>query len=157
MGVNGCTMTTNRGQMPFGIRCLVAFVVAAAGISAISAISLLWPGGPLEPIWRINPRAREDFAVLGIWSSILLGVLSVVCVVAAIGLWRRARAGYQLIVVGLVLNLVGDVLNIVLRRQLAAALGIPIVAAILAYLMTSSVREYFGVDDAADNRLDSSC
>jgi hypothetical protein len=38
--------------------------------------------------------------------------------------------------VGLVVNLVGDVLNALVRQQLAAAVGIPIVAAILVYLMT---------------------
>jgi hypothetical protein len=103
-------------------------------------------------MWRINPRAREEFAALGIWSPILLGVLSIVCLIAAVGLWRRTRTGYRLIVAGLILNLIGDVSNIIVRRQLATAFGIPVVAAILAYLMTRNVREYFGVRDVADNR-----
>jgi hypothetical protein len=103
-------------------------------------------------MWRINPRAREDFVALGIWSAILLGVLSIVSLIAAVGLWRRTRAGYRLIVAGLILNLIGDVSNMIVRRQLATAFGIPIVVAILAYLMTRDVREYFGVGDVADNR-----
>jgi hypothetical protein len=144
-------MDTNRGNTPLGIRCLVAFAIAAAGISAASAVSLIWPGGPLEPMWRINPRAREEFSALGIWSPILLGVLSLVCLVAAIGSWRRTRAGYWLIVVGLAVNLAGDALNALVRRHIATALGMPIVAAILAYLMTRNVREYFGIDDTADH------
>jgi hypothetical protein len=145
-------MNAHHRRKPFGIRCLVAFAFAAAGISAASAVSLRWPGGPLEPMWRINPRAREEFAALGIWSPILLGVLSIVCLIAAVGLWRRTRTGYRLIVAGLILNLIGDVSNIIVRRQLATAFGIPVVAAILAYLMTRNVREYFGVRDVADNR-----
>jgi hypothetical protein len=145
-------MNAHHRRTPFGIRCLVAFAFAAAGISAASAASLLWPGGPLEAMWRLNPRAKEDFAALGIWSAILLDVLSIVCLIAAVGLWRRTRAGYRLIVAGLILNLIGDVSNIIVRRQLAPAFGIPVVAAILAYLMTRNVREYFGVRDVADNR-----
>jgi hypothetical protein len=78
-------MDANRGATPLGIKCLVAFTVAAAGISAASAVSLFWPGGPLEPTWRVKPRAREEFSALGTWAPILLGLLSLVCLAAAIG------------------------------------------------------------------------
>src|SRR5690349_24198704 len=111
-------MNADYRRAPYGIRCLVAFAFAAAGISAASAVSLFWPGGPLEPMWRINPRAQQEFVALGIWSPILLGVLSLVSLGAAIGLSRRTRAGYRLTVAGLILNLVGDVLNIIVRREL---------------------------------------
>jgi hypothetical protein len=50
-------------------------------------------------------------------------------------------------------NLVGDAVSALVRRQPAAALGIPIVAAILAYLMTRRVREYFGVHDGGSSAL----
>jgi hypothetical protein len=35
---------------------------------------------------------------------------------------------------------------------LAAAFGIPVVAVILVYLTTRSVRAYFGIGDAANNQ-----
>jgi hypothetical protein len=50
---------TVRMRRPLGLTVLGVFFVAGAIISLTSAVSLLWPGGPLEPMWRINPRARE--------------------------------------------------------------------------------------------------
>src|SRR5581483_104243 len=125
--------------------------VGAAAVSAASAVSLFWPGGPLEPMWRINPRARQDFAALGMWSPILLGLLSLVCLAAAIALWRRTRAGYRLVLAGLSVNLVGDLLNVIVRRQFAAGAAVVVVAAILGYLMTRPVREYFAGGGAPGN------
>jgi hypothetical protein len=47
-------------KQPLGVTCLIVFFMAATAISAAAAVSLLWPEGPLDQMWRINPRAREE-------------------------------------------------------------------------------------------------
>jgi len=41
------------------------------------------------------------------------------------------------------INLAGDIVNVVLGTEPRAAVGIPIAAAIIVYLLSSQVREYF--------------
>jgi hypothetical protein len=128
-------------------------VTALAGLfavgmlaSGLSAISLLTPGGPLEPMWRLNPHARESFSRMGSWSPLLLGVVCLACAACAYGFFAGKRWGYRLGVGGLLLNLAGDVLNSALGVEPRAVVGVPIVASILWYLVFSRrVRDFFGL------------
>lgn len=128
---------------PAGITALAVFFAAGALVSATSCASLLTPGGPLEPMWRVNPRAHPAFARMGFWAPLLLSVVCVACALAARGLWRGALWGYRLSVGILAVHLAGDVLNVALGIEPRALIGIPIVAAILAFLATSRVRRFF--------------
>jgi len=49
---------TPLGRRPLGVTALGIFFLAGAIISFTAVMSLVWPGGTLEPMWRINPRAR---------------------------------------------------------------------------------------------------
>lgn len=60
-------------------------------MSFIAFVSLLFPGSLLEPMWRLNPRAREGFAGIGVWAIVLMCDVSVARASAATGLWRGAR------------------------------------------------------------------
>ena len=80
---------------------------------------------------------------MGRWAILLMSVVSVACASAAVGLWRGARWGYWLAVVLLAVNLVGDIANVVLGTEGRAVVGIPIVLAILALLMTKRVKSFF--------------
>jgi hypothetical protein len=42
---------------PRGITALAIFFGMGACISSTACVSLLLPGSPLEPMWRLNPRA----------------------------------------------------------------------------------------------------
>jgi hypothetical protein len=57
-----CTVMSSRESSqvsrPVGITTLSMFFVAAIEISLVAAISLWFPNGLLEPIWKLNPRAR---------------------------------------------------------------------------------------------------
>lgn len=129
---------------PRAITALSIFFVAGAMISLAASISLLLPDSFLEPIWRLNPRAHENLSRLGPWAVLLLSSVSMLCAAAAIGLWRGSRWGYWL-AVGLILtNLLGNAINVVLRTEPRAIVGVPIAAALLAYLMVSKkVRDFF--------------
>src|ERR1051325_9351122 len=100
-------------QRPAGITTLVIFSYLAAAIALTAAVSLAFPDGALEPIWRVNPRAREVFGRIGFAAVILMIVLSGMCALTGEGLRRGARWGYVLAVGGLAIQLLADVANTV--------------------------------------------
>jgi len=128
---------------PLGVSILAAFSIVAALIAFTSALSLLWPGGPLEPMWRLNPPAREGFARLGPWAILLLGTVSVASAFAATGLWRGEQWGRRLAMTGLTLNALGDLASGIVRHDARTLVGLPILALILLYLGSRGVRAYF--------------
>jgi hypothetical protein len=136
-------MTASILSRPRGITALSIFFAAGFLIALTSTISLLFPESFLEPMWRLNPRARTAFSGMGIWAPVLLGVVSVACAAASIGLWRGRRWGYRVATGLLIVNLIGDVTNVMLGTEPRAIVGIPIVAALLFYLSRPGVRVFF--------------
>ena len=65
------------------------------------------------------------------------------CAVAAAGLWRGAAWGHRLATLILLLNLIGDGVSALSGAEPRAVIGLPIAAALVAYLRTRRVREYF--------------
>lgn len=128
---------------PIGITALSIFFLFGAAMSFIASVSLLFPGSFLEPMWRLNPRAREGFDGIGVWAVVLMCAVCILCASASIGLWRGARWGYWLAVALLCVNLLGDIANVLLGTEPRAAVGIPIALAILAYMMSTRARRFF--------------
>ena len=126
-----------------GISALSIFFLAGALISFTAGASLLFPGSFIEPMWRANPRAHAHLSELGRWAAGLLFAVSMSCGLAAIGLWRRARWGHKLAVGLIAINLVADVANTVMGTEPRAIVGVPIALAILIYLLSKKVRDYF--------------
>jgi hypothetical protein len=130
-------------QRPKGITALSLFFGFGAAMAFTSFVALLYPGGFLEPMWRLNPRAREAFAGMGGWAVLLMAVVSVACAFASVGLWRGKQWGYVLAIVLLAINLIGDLANALLGIEPRAWFGVPIVALLLWYLASSRVRAFF--------------
>ncbi|HEX8891303.1 MAG TPA: hypothetical protein VF779_19300 [Pyrinomonadaceae bacterium] len=142
-------MTTKFQPRPFGVTALGLFFLCGAAISFTVFVSLLFPGSFLEPIWRLNPRAHQAFARVGAWAIILMAVVCLSCALAALGLWRGARWGYRVSLALLVLNMLGDILNVILGTEPGAIVGVPIVVSLLTYLMSRRVRRFFRRDSHA--------
>jgi uncharacterized membrane protein (DUF2068 family) len=119
------------------------FFALACGISLTSAVALSFPGGFLEPMWRLNPRARSALGGTGVWAVVLMLSVSAACGAASLGLWRRRRWGHALALSLVAINLGGDVMNVLLGTEPRAAVGIPIAGALLAYLASRGVRDHF--------------
>jgi hypothetical protein len=136
-----------RISRPFGITALSIFFFAATGITFVAAVSLLFPNGLLEPIWRLNPRARVGLGAIGLGAPLLFFVVASACALAAIGLWRGARWGYWIANAILIINTLGDLINVISETERRAIVGIPIVVLILAYLFSRKVRGFFRVRD----------
>ena len=129
--------------VPVGVKALTVFFFLATGMALTALVTLLFPGGMLEPIWHVNPQAHERFIGLGGWAFALLSVLALVCAATGIGLWTRRMWGYNLAVGTLTLNLLGDLINGIFWGEAKAFVGVLIVATILAYLMLRRVRRSF--------------
>jgi hypothetical protein len=128
---------------PTGVTVLGIFFMIATAITLVASISLKFPGSLLEPIWRLNPRGRAGLEAIGVWAVILLFSVSAACAASAIGLWRGKKWGYIVAIVVLSINLLGDMVNVISGNEPRAAIGIPIVVAILGYLMSQRVRRFF--------------
>jgi uncharacterized membrane protein (DUF2068 family) len=94
-------------------------------------------------MWRLNPRAQENLAGLGLWAVLLMATVSVVCAAAAIGLWRGSRWGHWLAIGLIATNLIGVITNVLLGTEPRAIVGVPIAAVILLYLLSKKVRSSF--------------
>ena len=110
------------------------FFGAGALICLVTMLALAFPGGFLEPIWRLKPEAREQFHQIGNGSAALMGVVGSACGLAAIGLARRAEWGRRLAIGILTVNLVGDTLNAILRHDPITLIGLPIGGLMIWYL-----------------------
>ena len=125
------------------------FFSLGAVIAAITCIALLVPGGILDPIWRLNPEAHRVFVRMGFWAAALMFAVAGACAFSARGLWIRARWGHRLALAVLVLNLVGNVTNALIRGDLRTVIGLPIGGALIAYLLSAGVRGQFTATKAA--------
>jgi hypothetical protein len=128
--------TTNQGLLPAGIVLLVIFFAIGAVICVLVVLALSFPGGILEPIWRLRPDARIEFGEFGNWSIALMATVGAACGLAAFGLARRAEWGRRLGVAVLTVNLFGDMFNAVFRHDLRTLIGLPIGGLMIWYLIS---------------------
>ena len=112
-------------------------------MSALAALSLVFPGSGWQRMWSLNPRGHEGLAALGLFGIWLMTTGSVACLAAALGLWHGRAWGGQLAAILLVINAAGDPLNAVFARDPRTLIGLPVAGAILYYLRTDRVRAFF--------------
>lgn len=129
-----------------GLIGLSGFFAIGAIIAATTAVALLAPGGILEPIWRLNPRAPDRFLAMGAGAPVLMVGVATACGAAAIGLWTRARWGHRLALALLGVSLTGDATNALVFRDPLTLIGLPVGGALVAYLLSARVRGEFAGD-----------
>jgi hypothetical protein len=101
---------------------------------------LVFPGTKLDSLWNLNPDARAAFQSLGGWSILLMLTVGTGCALAAIGLWRGRIWGIRLGLLILFINIVGDLVNVVMRHDYRSLVGLPIAGAMIFYLAWSASR-----------------
>ena len=122
-------------RRPLGVTLLVIFFGVGALICLVTTLALAFPGGFLDPIWRLRPDARLEFQKLGNWSVLLMAVVGAACGLAAVGLARQAEWGRRLAIGILTVNLVGDTLNAYFRQNFRTLIGLPIGGLMIWYLI----------------------
>ena len=145
-------MNTQSQKRPFGIAAFSIFFLMGSLISFTASFSLLGPGNFLEPIWRVNPRGHDGLVRMGLWGVALLFAASISCAAAAIGLWRKARWGHVIAIILIAINLLSDIANTVAGTEPRAIVGVPIALALLLYLLSKRVRDYFKTDCSSANQ-----
>lgn len=126
----------NQKPRSVGTTLLVIFFAAGALICLVTMLALAFPGGLLDPIWRLKPEARMEFQKMGSASVALMAVVGAACGLAAAGLAKNAEWGRWLAIGVLAVNLVGDSLNALLRHDLRTLIGLPIGGLMILYLVT---------------------
>jgi hypothetical protein len=122
-------------RLPLGIKLLVIFFAAGALICSLVMLALAFPGGILEPIWRLRPDAQTEFQEIGTWAVALMAAVGAACGLSAFGLARGAEWGRRLAMGVLTVNLVGDAFNAVFRGDLRTLIGMPIGGLMIWYLV----------------------
>jgi hypothetical protein len=125
----------NQNRRLVGTTLLVIFFAAGALICLVTMLALAFPGGFLEPIWRMKPEARVEFQRIGSASIALMAVVGAACGLAAVGLAKNAEWGRRLAIGVLAVNLVGDSLNALLRHDVKTLIGLPIGGLMILYLL----------------------
>lgn len=120
---------------PAGVAALSLFFVFGALTSSFAALLLLFHGTALDSAWRLNPKAHEGFAAIGLWAVLLMTAVCAACVAAAFGLWRCPRWGFWTAVAVLSINLAGDLANAFVARDWRTLIGLPVGGSMLAYLV----------------------
>ncbi len=116
---------------------LLAFFAFGATACTVTVAALLAPSGGLDFVWRLNPEAQMGFHTIGTAISVLLMLgVGLACAGAAFGLARQKSWGGRLAIGILAVNLVGDCVNFVVRRDARTLIGLPIGGAMVAYLWT---------------------
>jgi hypothetical protein len=121
-------------ETPIGMKLLAIFFAFGACMCALTIWLLLFPGGALNSLWRLNPEAHAAFQRIGALSILLMAIVGVACALAAIGLARNAKWARWVGVLILALNLVGDLTNAFVRHDLRTLIGVPIAGAMIFYL-----------------------
>src|SRR3954452_7406503 len=108
-----------------------AFFAFGAFMCTLTIILLLFPGTPLDSLWRLNPEAHEAFHSLGNVAIVLMLGVGISCALAGLGLARGRRWSIWLALIVLSINIIGDVFNAVLRHDYRALIGLPIGGAMI--------------------------
>jgi len=126
-----------RPSKPLGVTALAVFFIFGCMMSGLAAVMLIYPGSVLEPLWRLNPLAREGLHAMGVWAVALMLLVCFACAAAALGLNRQRLWGFWIAVVILSINLIGDFVNSVFAHNWRTLIGLPIGVIILAYLFAN--------------------
>jgi len=134
------SLRMNRSYLSVGTILFVIFFAAGALACLVTMLALAFPGSLLESIWRLKPEARVRFQEIGSDASIaLMATVGMACGLAAVGLARTAEWGRRLAIGILAANLVGDLLNALLRHDPKTLIGLLIGALMIWYLVKKKI------------------
>lgn len=135
--------TANRGGTPRGFTAVGVFLFFGSSMAALAAFTLLFSGTHIDRVWKLNPAAYSQLLshphLFG--SGFLL--LSLALFAAGYGWFRRYFWARKLAVVIISIQVLGNAVNCIRGDYGRGAMGLLIAGALLAYLLSSSVKRAF--------------
>lgn len=119
------------------------FFVFATAMTALVALTMLTPGGPLDAIWSFKPAAHAQLAAFTPASGAAFAALSFVMAAASVGCFQRRRWGWTLALVLVAANGVGDLARAATGELAEGLFGAAVVAALLYWLSRPATRASF--------------
>lgn len=122
---------------------LTAFFALATVITCAVCVTMIWPSGPLDVMWRLKPYEYEHLMLLRPASTAGFVVICAVMAAAATGTLLRKRWGWTLAVGVFSVQAVGDAARVLSGAWASGLFGPAIVIAILWWLARRPVRDLF--------------
>ncbi len=119
------------------------FLFFGATMALLAGFTLLWPGTLLDQAWRLNPDAHRQLVQFAKPAGTLFLGLSAALVTAGLGWFKRRYWAWQLAVVIIAIQVVGDLTNAILGHFVKGGIGAIIAGALLFYLWRRRVRSAF--------------
>lgn len=126
-----------------GLAAVGIFFCFGATMASLAGSTLIWPGTPLDRIWRLNPEAYREVEPLGRVIGIVFLALAVVLAAAATGWFKRRLWGWRLAVGIITTQILGDLANLLRGDFLRGGVGCVIASGLLFYLLRPQVRIVF--------------
>jgi hypothetical protein len=112
-------------------------------MASLAGITLVWRGTALDRIWTLNPRAYSELAPFGKPIGLLFLSLAAALAIASTGWLKRRRWGWQLALVIVGTQVLGDITNIFYGHIIQGVVGITIAGALLFYITRPFIRACF--------------
>lgn len=125
---------------PWGVFLIALFFAAATVILVGVGLALLFPGSPMEAVWRSYPARRAVLMPHHAWLGPAFLALAVAMAAASIGNFRQRHWGWSLAVAIFAVNGLSDAGQIALGHVAEGAIGVLAAGAILFYLLRPKVR-----------------
>ena len=126
-----------------GLKAVGIFLFFGAVMAFLAGITLVWRGTALSRIWTLNPRAYSELAPLGKPIGLLFLSLAAALAIAGTGWLKRRRWGWQLAVVIIGTQVLGDITNIFYGHIIQGLVGVAIAGALLFYMTRPFIRSCF--------------
>src|SRR4051794_2719485 len=119
------------------------FMFVAAGLALYAAVTLSWPGTELDRLWAVNPVGHAALLSLGRAWGFPFVLLAVAAVIIGWGWLHRRKYAWYGALIGIGMNLVGDIGRGVSGEWLAGLVGVVAAGLVLTYIAHPRTRAYF--------------
>ncbi len=124
-------------------RTMGVFFWFAATCAFYAAITLTFPGTPLDRLWDVNPTGHAGLLPLGRVMGLPFLLLAVVAATLGRGWWQHRRYAWYGAVIGIGVNMLGDLGQACLGRWREGLVGVVAAGLVLIYLALPGTRRHF--------------
>jgi hypothetical protein len=126
-----------------GITAVGIFLCFGAVMASFAGTTLIWQGSALDRIWALNATAHKQLAPLGRNVGVLFLLLSAALASAGAGWFKRRLWAWKLAVGVLLIQVLGDLVNILMGDLLRGGIGLILAGVLLLYILRPEVRTLF--------------